>query len=108
MEKAFDKVWRAGLKEKVHKAGVNGNMFRWIENYLEGRTAKVKLQGKTSIAKRIEEGVPQGGILSPTLFISFINDILENMPTHTKGLIFADDVALCNSAENVKIAEILL
>ena len=50
MRKAFDKVWRTGLRERVLKAGVNGNMFRCIENYLEGHTSKVKLPGKTSIA----------------------------------------------------------
>ena len=50
-------------------------MFNWIENYLFQRIARVKLDGHLSSRVKIREGVPQGGVISPTLFVVFIDDI---------------------------------
>jgi hypothetical protein len=39
------------------------------------RTARVKLDGTTSSRVRLRKGVPQGGVLSPTLFLVYVNGI---------------------------------
>lgn len=70
---AFDKVWKQGLLLKLLTAGVAGNMFSWIRSFLCHRTAKVKLEGSMSHTVKIREGVPQGGVISPTLFLAFIS-----------------------------------
>ena len=105
MEKAFDKVWRLGLKGKLLDAGVNGKMLKWLMSYLDDRTARVKMQGKTSRLSTLEQGVPQGGNLSPTLFLIYINDILKDIPKTVKGSLYADDVALWITSDSIKIAE---
>jgi len=53
------------------------------------------IDGVVSDIKRINAGVQQGSVLSPTLFLSFINDFLSL----TKNPIysFADDSTLCHS-----------
>ena len=80
MEKAFDKVWKYGLRLKLQQSGVKGYMYRWISQYLTNRKARVRLNGSYSQKKTLKNRVPQGGVLSPTLFLIFINDIIENLP----------------------------
>ena len=79
MEKAFDKVWRDGLRLKLRKNGISGCMYRWLSQYLENRKARVQLNGCYSRKKTLREGVPQSGVLSPTLFLIYINDIMKDM-----------------------------
>jgi hypothetical protein len=69
LSKAFDTVWKEGLLLKLMRAGVGGKMYRWLSGFLFQRTARVKLDGKLSRQVKNREGVPQGGVISPTLFI---------------------------------------
>ena len=73
--KAFDNVWKEGLLFKLLRKRVCGNMYLWIQSFLFQRSARVKLDGQTSSSVKTREVVPQGGVISPTLFIIFIDDI---------------------------------
>ena len=73
MEKAFDRVWKKGLSYKLQKYGVIGKMHQWITEYLRDRKARVKIQDHTSRCHALKEEVPQGSILSPTLFSIYIS-----------------------------------
>ena len=104
MEKAFDKVWKDGLRYKLRENGVSDNMYKWISQYLYNRTARVRVEGEYSREKVLREGVPQGGVLSPTLFLVFINDIMKDMPKKIQGAIYADDLVLWCSEEHLNTA----
>ena len=39
----------------------------------------------------LRQGVPQGGVLSPSLFILFINDVAKEMPKGIRAALYADD-----------------
>ena len=89
---AFDKVWQDGLFFKLVKLKVPYYLIRVIASFLNGRTFAVKVDGEMSIIHVIECGVPQGGVLSPTLFQIFINDIPTVNKEGETVLLFADDI----------------
>ena len=104
LEKAFDKVWKEGLKSKLHQCGVAGRMYKWIGQYMHNRKAKVQIKQHLSKKRTLRLGVPQGGVLSTTLFLIFIRDILHRMPKNIQGAIYADDLALWCSEEYITTA----
>ena len=106
LSKAFDKVWKLGLLLKLSTAGVTGHMFNWVKSFLSHRTARVKLNGNLSHCVTTREGVPQGGVISPTLFIVFINDITQGLTTHISRALHADDFAMWNNAQSTPTATV--
>ena len=106
LSKAFDKVWKKGLLLKLLTSGIAGNMFNWIKSFLCHRTARVKLDGNLSHTAKIREGVPQGGVISPTLFVIFINDITQGLSRHIPRALHADDFAMWNASTSTQTATI--
>lgn len=92
LEKAFDMVWHDGLLCKLDRLGVNGNMFNWIQKFLFRRTFQVMIGSSLSEEFILENGTPQGSVISPILFSIMVNDIPFDT-TISKSL-YADDVAL--------------
>jgi hypothetical protein len=60
----------------------------------------VKIGEKISDAVELDSGVPQGGILSPVLFIIFVSD-MEDWVTHSEVFTYADDTSTDTSSRNV-------
>ena len=82
--------------------GVNGRMLKFIHNYLNERTIKVKIGNTSSRSHTTTAGVPQGGVLSATCFIVAINSILDSLPTGTKGSLYADDLVIYNTSSRLQ------
>ena len=68
-------------------------LIRWIKSFLTDRSQQVVLCGQVSLAAIIISGVPQGTVLSPILFLIFINDITGCI-THSTIRCFADDTKI--------------
>jgi ribonuclease HI len=94
LQKAFDKVWTDGLLVKLQRYGIASNMLRWIRAYLYNRRARVTVDGHKGKKVLLRHGVPQGGVLSPTLFLVFINDIIDLMPKGIHAAMYADDLVM--------------
>ena len=89
--KAFDKVPKLRLLEKLKKHGISGKVWTWINSWLSKRKQRVVLNGLASCWTDVLSGVPQGSILGPILFIIFINDIDAAAKIITILRKFADD-----------------
>lgn len=98
--KAFDSVNHALLARKLENYGVKGKMLEWIESYLTGRTAQIKVKNYKSEPFEIVSGVPQGSHLGPLLFILFIDDI-KNVIKHSQILLFADDAKIYKEIKSI-------
>ncbi|XP_050724058.1 uncharacterized protein LOC127002289 [Eriocheir sinensis] len=70
-------------------------MLAWLRDYLHRRRARVRFQGHKSSFRELENGTPQGGILSPFLF-NILMEQLVALPFRegTVLLSYADDLAL--------------
>lgn len=106
IEKAFDTVWHPGLLYKLSLLGVPYYLHTLIKSFLQHRTFRIRLKQYLSISKSIHAGVPQGAVLSPTLFNLFLYDF----PTtpNTSLALFADDSALYSTNKNLHTAISLL
>ena len=91
-QKAYDKVWRSGLLVKMMKLGIRGSLYRWVKNFLSERTIMTRVEGATSPQKTLEEGLPQGSAVSCTLFLVFINDLMQEL--NSDKALFADDLVV--------------
>lgn len=101
IEKAFDMMWREGLLIKLGKLGIKGQMYRWIKDFLVGRAIKVRIGNSYSEKCMIENGTPQGSIVSPLLFSIMINDVFEDLENGLGFSLFADDGAIWKRGRNI-------
>ena len=93
IQSAFDKVWHEGLLYKLVKLKVPHYLVRIVEAFLREQTFVAKVNGMFSSVKMIRAGVPQGGVLSPTLFSIYINDCPKRKVKNKRyTLLFADDL----------------
>ena len=90
LKKAFDTVNHAVLLMKMERMGFRGIFLDWIRSYLSDRRIVVNVGGALSREEIIPIGLPQGNVLSPLLFILYIDDMHRACGT-AKCLHFADD-----------------
>ena len=93
--RAFDSVWHKGLKVKL--ARLPSPVCRLLCNYLDDRHLQVRHEDNLSHSFCPEAGVPQGGVLSPTLYSYFTSDYPTFEHNRINLAVYADDTALWTS-----------
>lgn len=102
LTKAFDRVWKHKLIIKLHDIfRVRGNALAWISDYLHQRSIRVKFNRTFSDTFLLSQGVPQGTVLSPTLFSLYLAGLEKVISPGTSIGMFADDIALWSSGTNI-------
>ena len=69
-------------------------LLQWTTAWLANRIARIQLNGVTGRCRTFMEGLPQGSVHSPLLFVLYINDLLGNFSESTIVSAYADDLAL--------------
>lgn len=101
LEKAYDTAWKFNIIKTLSSFGVRGNMLYFIMNFLQDRTFRVAVGNNFSSTFSQENGVPQGSVLSVTLFLVAINSLTSFIPSGVKKMKFADDAAVYMSGSSL-------
>ena len=102
LSRAFDTVDHDILRSKLTTSQIHSNVIRWISVWLKGRHQSVLHKGKRSKWKQNRLGVPQGAVLSPTLFNLYVSEFPE---IESEKVLFADDITVFASAVDITEAE---
>ena len=89
-------TWRFDILRDLHNIGLRGNLPEYIRKFLAHRRFKTRIGGYFSSTKQQENGVPQGSVLSVTLFTIKINEILNCVPREHRFIscLYVDDLQI--------------
>ena len=102
--KAYDTAWRNRLLTIMLEKGVPRRLVRWLRGFLSDRSANVRIDGVTGRSRKLHQGVPQGAVLSPLLFLFFIDGIRDEAPEGALVSMYADDIAVWASHRDKEVA----
>ena len=85
------------LTKMKKRFGISNIELKWFESYLSNREQQCSINEQLSSKKTITCGVPQGSILSPLLFLLYINDLPECLRSTTPCM-YADDTQIFSSS----------
>ena len=105
LEKAYDTTWKYGISKDLFNAGLRGRLPDFISNFLTDRNFRVRVGTCLSDSYEQEMGVPQGSILSVTLFILKINSIVNALPAGIRSSLYVDDFVICYRAKQMRAIE---
>ena len=106
--KAYDTVWRADLLDSMLRKGIPHRLVQWVKAFLTNRQARVRYGGAQSRNQHFREGVPQGSVLAPLLFLFVMDTLNGRLPEGLSVSMFADDVALWASDPEKGVAASLV
>ena len=83
------------LMNKFKLLGIPTLLLQWLFSYLHGRFQRVVVEGQISSCVKVFSGVPQGSVLSHSLFLIYINDITKlYLTSGSKLSLYADDSSI--------------
>ena len=90
----------------IQDYGIKGKAKTLLESYLRNRYQRVQITNQYSNTStlsnwsQITQGVPQGSILGPILFLIYINDLPNAVEPTAIPIIFADDASILTKNPN--------
>jgi exonuclease III/ribonuclease HI len=105
LEKAYDTTWKYGILRAMHRWGFRGHLPLFVQNFMADRTFHVRVGNTLSESFAQENGVPQGAVLSVTLFAIAINSITSCIRSPVRASLYVDDLAIFYRTGNLNSAQ---
>ena len=96
----------AEILELPKQNDISGKILSTIIDFLSFRKQRVVLNGQVLQWISIEAYVPQGSILGPLLFLTYVNDVSDDLWTNVK--LFVDDTSLFSVVRDINTSVIHL
>ena len=100
LKRAFDTVSHNLLMQDIMNTCIPSQFKHWLISYLRGRNTYVEYHDKTSGHRKMKQAVPQGGVLSPTLFNLYLSKI-PIPPSNVSLVSCADDCTILTSGNDL-------
>jgi hypothetical protein len=100
IEEAFSLTWHLGLLYKLPEFKFLTWLIKLINSFLSRRKLRSSVKGEMSTPRCTQAGVPQGSILSSTLYSIYINDRTQRPGVYL--CLFADDTCILIYATDSK------
>ena len=100
LSKAFDSLDHKILLSKLQFYGITGSTLSLLTSYLSNKRQCTKYNTTVSDFLSIKQGVPQGSILGPLLFLIYINDLPYSSSLFS-FIMYADDTTLYCSIDKL-------
>ena len=94
LEKAYDTTWKYGILRDLFEARLRGRLPMFVSEFLSDRVFKVRFGNTFSDDYTQEMGVPQGSILSVTLFSLKINSLVMSLQRHVQCSLYRHPLKL--------------
>jgi hypothetical protein len=92
IKKTFDTTWQPGLLYKLSELQFSISFIKFIGSFLSQRKFRISAEDEMFTSRSMQAGVPQGSVLSPTLYSLYINDTPQTPGVNLT--LFADDTYL--------------
>ena len=86
-------------------ASIPTTFIRWIQSFFNDHRRRVELFNVFSSSQRFTQGLPQGSILAPLLFLLYINNLASSLNDDAVMALFAGDVSILITARKKEDAE---
>ena len=100
LAKAFDTVPHGLLLDVLYRCGVRGAVLNVFRSYLDSRKQFVKIEDTLSDSLNVRIGVPQGTVLGPLLFVTYINSLTDLNLNNGSIISYADDTVAIFSGKD--------
>ena len=104
MSKAFDTIKIHTLIRKLLQANIPCTIIKFIANYIKRRKAYTTYINHTSKQRQFKTGVPQGGVLSPTLINIYTSD-LPPPSAPVQVMAYADDITITSTHTSTSVSK---
>ena len=101
--RSYDKVWRDALLLRMSQKSIPSHMVQWIQAWLSNRMTWMTIDGVRSQNVTLKQGLLQGSVLLPLIFLFYIDDLASVVEVPQVSL-YADDVAVWMQDINLKRA----
>ena len=95
IHKAFDKVWHNGLFVKLYNMGIRSKLLKIVINLHSNVESSVFHCGFFSNAFPVLQGTRQGGVISPFMYLCYIDDLLDELIACDVGFKMANVKLAC-------------
>ena len=101
LESAYDTRWEYGIMNDLHDFGIRGRLAYFISAFLNELQFRLRVGDTFSNLQEQEMGVPQGNILSVTLFSVKMNNIVKSVCLGVECFLYVDNLCICYRSKHM-------